>query len=162
LNDEIVERNKRNFMRFQQEVIVGGNVTLVSELMAPKLRVLRSGDDSFLRLAGRGIPEGRVVTPEQFVQQYRATVGKPRIHRRTFQAIHGEGDVVWARWTIEEEHDSGRYGVPPTGKVLTVEEVAMVRFDEQGRIAEGWFMRDPIEVLSQIGAKVTVEPGSAE
>jgi predicted ester cyclase len=162
LSSEIVERNKRNFLRLQQEVIVGGDTSLVPELMAPQMRVLRGGDDAFIRLAGREVPNGRVITQEQFVQQYRQTVGKPAVHRRTIRAIHGEGDVVWARWVIEEEHDSGRYGVPPTGKVLTVEEVAMARFDDQGRMVEGWFMRDPVEVLSQIGAKVTVEPGSAE
>ncbi|WP_262699545.1 MULTISPECIES: ester cyclase [Streptomyces] len=162
MSEESVVRNKRNFRRLQEEVIVGGDVSLVPELMAPHMRVLRGGDDSFLLLGGRQVPEGRVITQEQFIQQYRATVGEPKVHRRTITAMHGEGDVVWARWTIEEQHDSGRYGVPPTGKVLTVEEVAMVRFDDEGRMVEGWFMRDPVEVLTQIGAKVTVEPAAAE
>ncbi|MFE4755030.1 ester cyclase [Streptomyces mirabilis] len=162
MSEQNVERNKRNFRRLQQEVIVGGDTSLVPELMGPQLRILRGGDDSFLLLGGRKVPEGRVITREQFIEMYRATVGAPAVHRRTIKEMHGEDDLVWARWTIEEEHDSDRYGVPPTGRILTIDEVAMVRFDDQGRMIEGWFMRDPVEILDQIGARVTVDPASAE
>ncbi|MFJ8025731.1 ester cyclase [Streptomyces sp. NPDC096311] len=162
MSEDNVERNKRNFRRFQQEVVVGGDMSVVPELIAPQMRLLRSGDDSFVRLGGGEVPQERVITPDQFIRRYGEVIGKPKIHRRTIEAIHGEGDVIWARWKIEEEHDSDRYGVSPTGKLLTIDEAAMVRFDSQGRMIEGWFMQDPIEVLNQIGAKVTVEPGSEQ
>jgi hypothetical protein len=152
--DPVVERNKANFRRFQQEVIVGGDMSLLPELQAPVMRVLRAGNDTMVRLRGGEVPAERHVTHEQFARSYEAAVGGARDHRRTIDEIDGAGDVVWARWTIEMRHHDDRFGVAPTNALIRRSEVARIRFDDQGLMVEGWFMLDSLDVYEQIGARV--------
>ncbi|MFJ8025715.1 ester cyclase [Streptomyces sp. NPDC096311] len=153
-----VERNKDNFRRFQEEVIVGGDMSLLPELMAPQMRVVRAANDTLMRWEGRVVPEERLWKHDQFINGYRAAVGTVRDHRRIIEHIHGEGDVVWARWTIEQRHDDDRHGIPATGRLVRTGEVGMVRFDDAGRMVEGWFMTDPFEFFEQVDATVSVSP----
>ncbi|MGW2052042.1 ester cyclase [Streptomyces sp. NPDC001858] len=43
-------------------------------------------------------------------------------------------------------------GRPATGRAVTYTEVAFLRFDEVGRIAEGWFLCDEFNLAAQLGA----------
>lgn len=162
MSDPTVERNKRNFRRFQEEIIVGGNMSLLPELVAPEMRILRSMDDSLMRLHDIEVPKERVWTHEQFKKFYSASLFKPLHHRRRILDIYGENDVVWARWAFEYDHNDERFFIPPTGKPVVQIEVGMIRFDADGRIVEGWFMSDLLETILDIGAKVSIEPGPSD
>jgi len=154
-----VERNKANFKRFQQEVIVGGDFSLLPELMAPEMKVHRSANDSMVKLEGKTIPENRVWTHDQFIKGYQAAIGGAEDHRRTIEEIYGEGDVVCAKWTIERRHSDDRLGVA-SDQLIRSTEVGFIRFDDQGRMIEGWFMLDPLDIYEQAGAKVTIAVGA--
>lgn len=151
--DDSVERNKANFVRFQQELIVGGNMDLLDELMAPTMTVHMDHGVS-------ADTDGQEWTREQFRDAYNRMIGQRTGHRRTIDAIGGEGDTVWARWTIEYVHDREERDIPPTGNQLRYTEWGQMRYDDQNRLVEGWYASNPLTVYAQMGAKVTVEPGA--
>lgn len=156
-----VELNKRNFVRFQQDVIVNGDFSALPEVFAPEVVVHRVANTSLRWLEGTPLPDGPVVmSHETFSRAWRNAVDGRTDHLRVIDEIHGTADVVWARWTIEWTHDSTIHGIPPTGRRIRTTETGLFRFDERGRMVEGWFMADPLELFEQLGATVTVTPGS--
>jgi len=143
MSDERVERNKANWRRFQLEMIAGKNLDLLDELMAPEMTVHRG-------------PEPQTWTREKFREAYWQFTGRQE-ESRTIDAIGGEGDMIWARWTINFLHSSPLHGLEPTGMQLKSEEWGQIRFDEEGRVAEGWFIFNPMNIYEQAGAKVHIE-----
>ena len=61
------------------------------------------------------------------------------------------GDRVWATWLIEGTHLGHVYGIPPTGRAVSVLEVGQWRI-ENGLIAEAWFFVDELALIHQLGA----------
>jgi predicted ester cyclase len=70
---------------------------------------------------------------------------------RTIEAIDGAGDAVWAKWHIDATHAGTFLGQPATGKRVGWTEVAVLRFDDDNRIAEGWFLADELNLAKQLG-----------
>lgn len=158
---DAVARNIRNFVRFQQEVIVDGDFSVLPELVAPRMVVHRSGNQTLRTLSGEPVPEGSsVIDHERFRQAWRSAVAGHSHHARNVDEIHGTGDFVWARWTIEWTHTGTVHGLPATGRRVRVSETGLIRFDDAGRMAEGWFMSDPLELFAQLGLQVAVRPGA--
>ena len=81
-------------------------------------------------------------------------------HRRTVDEIYGVGDVVFARWSIEWTHAGPIQGAPPTGRRIRISEAGIMHYDDEGRMKEGWFIADQLELFLQLGGKVkvSVEP----
>jgi len=144
MSDEIVERNKANWRRFQEDMIPNKKLELLDELMAPEMIVHRFGE-----------PE--TWSREKFRAAYWEMTGQLDAWR-TVDAINGEGDIIWARWTINFVHSVPVHGIEPTGRQLKTEEWGQIRFDDEGRVAEGWFMTSPNFIYQQLGIKVTLGP----
>ncbi|MFI8793722.1 ester cyclase [Streptomyces sp. NPDC055105] len=148
---DVVERNKATFRRLQEEVIVKGRVELVEEIFAPDFTTLRAGTADLM------ISQNRPPYPQSGTAHERFISGRQRMtealsdQERTIEAIGGEGDTVWARWRISAVHSGEYLGVPPTGKRLEYTEVGFLRFDADGRIAEGWFLCDEVNIARQLG-----------
>lgn len=75
----------------------------------------------------------------------------PDIHVHVEETIT-EGDKVASRNTVTGTHLGEYMGVPPTGRTVTYSEIFIVRFAEDGRIAEIGGVVDMLSQLRQIGA----------
>jgi steroid delta-isomerase-like uncharacterized protein len=62
------------------------------------------------------------------------------------------GDRVAARLTITGTHEGELMGVPASHRPISVELITILRFSDQGRIAERWNVADFLSMLQQIGA----------
>ena len=62
-----------------------------------------------------------------------------------------DGDKTIVRTTITGVHTNEFLGLPPTGRRISVPEVAVVRFEE-GKIVEEWGTPDMLGLMQQLGA----------
>ena len=65
--------------------------------------------------------------------------------------IFGEGDLVATHWTMTGSHEAELFGIPPTGRTVTVEGLNMYRL-AGGRITDVWTQLDGLGLMQQLGA----------
>jgi steroid delta-isomerase-like uncharacterized protein len=63
-----------------------------------------------------------------------------------------EGDRVVTRYTSTGTHRGDFWGIPPTGRRITVHEVSIYRI-AGGKVAEQWCWIDELDRLHQLGAQ---------
>ena len=68
----------------------------------------------------------------------------------TIDDLLAEGDTVTKRWTLHATHTGDLYGIPPTGKRITVSGLELYRF-ANGKIAECWLGYDNLSLMQQLG-----------
>jgi predicted ester cyclase len=61
------------------------------------------------------------------------------------------GDQVGFRYTIQGTHQGKLFGIPPTGKPVTVSGMGMVRLTDE-KLVEAWQSWDVLSLLQQLGA----------
>jgi steroid delta-isomerase-like uncharacterized protein len=61
-----------------------------------------------------------------------------------------EGDKVVLRYTLEGTHEGELFGIPPTGKQLSVKGIAVERVSD-GKIREHWRVTDELGMMQQLG-----------
>jgi steroid delta-isomerase-like uncharacterized protein len=116
-----------------------GNIGLVDELLAPDY-VNHSpgmpdqptgpeGVKAVVSMFRRGMPDLRVVIEDMIA----------------------DGDKVAVRYTLEGTHAGELFGVPPTGRRLSIESITVERVSE-GRIREHWRVTDTLDMMQQLGA----------
>ncbi len=76
----------------------------------------------------------------------------------TIDDIIAEGDKVWLRLAYTGTHTGEFFGLAPTGKKITTMAVAIYRI-VNGKIVEGWFVTDGLDMFKQIGAIEYTEKG---
>jgi steroid delta-isomerase-like uncharacterized protein len=124
-----------------------GNIDLVDELLAPDYvnhtpatPDQPTGPEGVKGVVGmfrNGMPDLRVV----------------------IQDMIAEGDKVAVRYTLEGTHEGEFFGIPPTGRRLSIKSIAVERVSE-GRIREHWRVTDSLDMMQQLG--VVSEPGQEE
>jgi steroid delta-isomerase-like uncharacterized protein len=116
-----------------------GNIGLVDELVAP---------DYINHSPGMpGQPEG----PEGIkavVSMFRA--GMPDLGVVIEDVIAG-GDKVVMRYRIQGTHKGELFGVPPTGRWVSIESITVERVSG-GKIREHWRVTDTLDMMQQLGA----------
>jgi predicted ester cyclase len=70
--------------------------------------------------------------------------------RDTLDLVVGEGSSVAVRYIIKGSHSGNLYGIPATGKDFEIYSVAVFQLTD-GKITEGWYMTDEVELLRQLG-----------
>jgi steroid delta-isomerase-like uncharacterized protein len=70
-----------------------------------------------------------------------------------------EGDKVATRYTLEGTHQGELFGVPPTGKRLSIKSMTVERVLE-GKVRDHWRVTDTLEMMQQLG--VVPEPEQQE
>ncbi len=75
--------------------------------------------------------------------------------KMTLEDLIVDDDKVAMRATLRATHMGEFLGIPPTGKQITVTIVDIFRV-EQGQLVEGWGGFDVFDMLSQMGASVTI------
>lgn len=66
--------------------------------------------------------------------------------------IEGEDDRAAARLTLTGTHEGELMGVPGTNRPISFSIITILRFDDDGLIAERWNVADFLTMLQQIGA----------
>lgn len=61
-----------------------------------------------------------------------------------------DGDSVATRWAVTGTHQAEFFGVPATGKQLTVEGMNFYHVDD-GKITDVWTQFDGVSILQQLG-----------
>jgi predicted ester cyclase len=79
--------------------------------------------------------------------------------RMTIEDVLGEDDKVVARYRQHGTHEGELFGIPPTGRQVDFEEIALLRFAD-GRIVSSWFQTDLLTMMTQLG--VVPAPSQAE
>lgn len=61
-----------------------------------------------------------------------------------------DGDVVAARVRYSGTHQGEWFGIPPTGRTISVDEMMFFRFDD-GQLVEAWEIDDQLSMRTQLG-----------
>jgi predicted SnoaL-like aldol condensation-catalyzing enzyme len=137
-SEHVQAANKTLVRRFFETVLSDGDLTALDELIAtdyvghdPNLPPLPPGPEG-VSLFALG---SRVAFPDQ---------------RVTIQDLLAEGDRVAVRFSLEGTHRGDLLDLPPTGRHVAVQGVALYRI-AGGKIAEGWIGLDGIGLLDQLG-----------
>ena len=131
------EDNKALVRRFVDEVQSGGNIDLIDEVCSPGF-VNHS--------APPGIPadrEGLKILTAMFRGAF------PDSHF-TIEDMVAEGDKVATRKTFHGTHGGDFMGMPPTGRVVSMGLIDIVRVSD-GRVVEHWAMGDSLGMMQQLG-----------
>ncbi|HEY7034464.1 MAG TPA: ester cyclase [Thermomicrobiales bacterium] len=129
-----LEANKTVIRRFVAEVWNAGNLEIVDQLVHPDYEVPS---------VGRG-PEA----VKRNVRTFRA--GFPDL-TSTIDDLIAEGDRVAARLTLRGTHLGAFRGIAPTGKRVTMQEMAIWQIVD-GKLRAGWFEADRLGLRVQLGA----------
>ena len=76
----------------------------------------------------------------------------------TIEDMTAEGEMVWVRLSYTGTHTGEFFGLAPTGNKITATAVAIYRI-VNGKIVEGRFVTDTLDMNKQIGAIKYTEKG---
>jgi steroid delta-isomerase-like uncharacterized protein len=132
------ENNKVLIRRVYEESWNQGNLALLDELI---------GSDYEEHDPNYPQPVRGAEGLKQYIQMFRTAF--PDVHF-TIEDIVGEGDTVAVRHTGRGTHQGELFGIPPTGKQLTVTGMTCHRF-VNGKLVESWVNVDNLGMLQQLG-----------
>jgi predicted ester cyclase len=133
-----VEQNRKAYERFCREVLVHGNLEAIDDLV----------DASVVsHTPFPGQTPGREGFKEAFAQ-FRAAFPNLQIFIRDIVA---GGDKVVGYFTVTGVHSGEFMGIAATGKLVTYDEIVIVRF-ARGKIAEHWSVADTLAMMLALGA----------
>jgi steroid delta-isomerase-like uncharacterized protein len=78
--------------------------------------------------------------------------------RMDVEDLLASGDKTVARVRARGTHKGDFMGVAPTGKVVNVELIDIMRFNDAGLVCEHWGLTDMLSLLEQIGALPAPSP----
>jgi len=84
----------------------------------------------------------------QFFRMYRAAFPNLRMDP---EDVLASGDKVVARVRATGTHEGELMGMPGTGKSVDVQLIDIMRFDEDGLVAEHWGEVDVLAMMQQLG-----------
>lgn len=134
-DEETMNANKSAVVRFNKEVIEGGDERAFHELVAPAF-------------VNRTAPPGAPTGPEGMRYMFEQVL-RPALPDMTV-TIHdqiAEGDKVTTRKTIHGTHRQVFLGVPATNRRVAIDVVDIVRL-EDGRYVEHWGYSTLADVLA--------------
>ena len=126
--------------RFYQEVLVGGNIALVDELIAddfvdheepfPGQPPGKEGVVFYINAIRSAFPDLKVKTTE------------PALADGNLEAVHG---------ILTGTHKGDFVGIAPTGRNVEFAGIDIIRVQD-GKVAEHWGVTDTLTLMQQIGA----------
>ena len=125
-------------MRRYLDVFEQGNIDLLDELLAP--------DYTNHTPATPDLPTG----PEgvnAVVSMFRSAMPDLAL---VIEDTIAESDKVAVRYTLEGTHEGELFGVPSTGRRLSIKSITVERVSD-GRIREHWRITDSLEMMQQLG-----------
>jgi steroid delta-isomerase-like uncharacterized protein len=132
------EENKARYRRFYEEFLSKGNLSVVDELVDPNVVSHSPFPDQ--EAGANGLKKA--------IQRFRQAF--PDLHTKA-EDILADGDKVVGRFTVTGTQRGEFMGIPASGKPITYEEIAIVRFKD-GKIIEHWAVTDALAMMQQLGA----------
>jgi len=132
------ENPRARYERFIQEVLVGGNLTALDDLVA---------ENVVTHSPFPGQAPGREGFKQAFAQ-YRAAFPELEV---SVHDLLADGDKVVAYFTVSGVHRGEFMGIAATGLTVSYDEMVIVRF-EDGRIVEHWSVADSLAMMQTLGA----------
>lgn len=132
-----IEENKAAARQLVDEYLNGRNVAVVDEL---------TSEDFVDHQGGVGVTGGRQDLKE-FIGGFLSS-----FEDLQFEAEHlvAEDEFVCIHLVARGTHTGEFQGIPATGKPVTIGGISMVRYDNEGRMAERWNVVDIAGLLRQI------------
>jgi len=127
-----LEQNKVVGRRFIEEILGKGRFDPLKELTT----------DEYI---DHSLPSG--VTPLQSLAGFRAGFPDSRV---SVEGLVAEGDYVVVRWVLHATNTGDFFGMPATGKPVTLRGISMYRISE-GKMVEGWVEYDQLNLMQQLG-----------
>jgi steroid delta-isomerase-like uncharacterized protein len=123
-----------------------GDLSVIDELFSPDYQ----DHDAAAQTGTSGLEAAR-----RFIEMFRAAI--PDLHV-AIEDQYADGSTVTTRWTASGTHEGTLIGVPASHRRVEVSGISIDRFDEEGRLVEGWGNWDGIALLRQIGALRNTSP----
>ena len=134
-----MSRNTDLAHRFYADVMVGGDLNALDEILTPNFVDHEEGPP--------GTPDG-IDGVKAFVTMFREAFPDMQV---SIEDVMEDDDRVAVRATMTGTHDGELMGVPPSGNRVRLEMIDIVRI-EDGRCAEHWGAADNLSLMQQIGA----------
>ena len=122
-------QNKTIARRFFEEIIATGDWSRADQIVLQN--IVMHHPSSPEPVAGLDAVSG-------FIGAFRA--GFPDFNMKV-EDVFGEDDKVAVRWQMTGTHNADLFGIPPSGKKVTIPGTSIVRL-ENGKIAEDWVNED--------------------
>ena len=132
--------NKATVRRLKESQGTGDYEQVLKEVQSPDYRRLRSGFEN-LATNARDSELAEAAQPARTAFPDRTD---------TIEQMIADGDMVGMQFRVTGTHQGNFFGIPATGRSIDIQEVAIMRL-EDGKIVEGWFMADEVELLKQLG-----------
>ena len=139
------ERNKAVVRRMIEEVVIGGRLELMDQLVAP--------DFVNHNVAGTG-EAAHSVGVEPFKREMAALRAAFPDISASIEDVVAEGDRVSVRARMTGTHLGQFMGLAPTGRRIDVASFSTVRI-ANGKLAERWHLPDRAAILEQLGVAAT-------
>lgn len=133
-----LEQNKQLVRRMEHEIFNRRNLDAIDDFIA---------QDYTLRTAPPGAPSGRRAVRDAMAAYLAAL---PNLHVEV-DLLLAEDDKVAALLTYAGTHDGELFGLPPTGRQVSVHQLAVYRIHGE-RIVDEWEVSDQLGLLQQLGA----------
>jgi steroid delta-isomerase-like uncharacterized protein len=138
------EENKAVVRRFVEEVFNQGNLAAVDQFLAADYRDANAlpGQEPGREGAKRAFTLYRAVFPDL---------------RYTIDEMIAEGDRVATKKTFTGTHTAEFFGIPPTGRRVTLQYADIMRVRD-GKIVEHWLSMDQLSFMQQLGVIPEFQP----
>ena len=141
------EASKAHSRQFFEEIIAGGHIDQIAELVTP---------DFILHLPALPTPVRGQAGLERFVTTMRTAF--PDI-RYTLEREMCDNTMTALRWHMTGTHRGPFRGIPASGNTVTMQGVSLFRLEE-GQIAEIWINENDLGLLEQLTATSQAEPAA--
>ena len=141
------EASKARSRQFFEEIIVGGHIDQIAELVTP---------DFILHLPALPTPVRGQAGLERFVTTMRTAF--PDI-RYTLEREMCDNTMTALRWHMTGTHRGPFRGIPASGNTVTMQGVSLFRLEE-GQIAEIWINENDLGLLEQLTSASKAEPAA--
>ena len=141
------EENKAVVRRFFEELLSTDNFALADELLSPDFRFYFAGNSVATNLESY----------KEFLMARRAAFPDRRF---VVEDMIAEGDKVSARFTMRGTHKGEFRSITPTGRVVTMTGIDMIRLVE-GKMVEDRVEVDQLGMMQQLGAIASPHQASA-
>jgi steroid delta-isomerase-like uncharacterized protein len=138
------EKLKAAIREFYERGWNQGDLSVIDELFSPDYQ----DHDAAAQTGTSGLEAAR-----RFIETFRAAI--PDLHV-VVEDQYAEVSTVTTRWTASGTHEGPLIGVPASHRRVEVSGISIDRFDEEGRLLEGWGNWDGIALLRQVGALPTI------
>lgn len=138
---DVREVNQRLFEAFDM-----GKIEVIEELVAP---------DIVDHMAPPGMAQG-IEGVRQLVQMMQSGLSGQR--REILDTIV-DRNVVVTRARLTAKHTGDLFGIPATGKDISIENVHIIRY-RNGKMVEHWGLMDQVGLMAQLGIAAPTPPTS--